>query len=706
MIFRIALGLARSPAPEHKWRRVVVPVAAFIFMLLLASSVSVVSLMDREAQREAARVPLEAEDPSPNNLFVEQSEDSWGGESFYVNWIEPASGEDPILPPGVSSLPEPGQAVVSPALDRLISENSDLAARYPDHRVLGAEGLRNADELLAYVRVPEGRTISKTEYPWRVGSFGFSNSNKNPDNYLESEVPLFAVVEGVIAFLIVPGLIVLGVGVAATSGIRDRRFETLHWMGAPRRMLTALTLIETLALALPGLIVASVIWAVVSPRLERVPLVGHNVIRGDLELSPVLLSLLFLTSIAATGLITVILTFFKNRCGASGGRPGTRRARIRMLRIAPLLLVVILFITAQFTGSIIGALFTLGGMLTTVAAVPLLLPILLRRVGSVVGNGEGLLTSVAGRVIEWNPVRVSRPFAGLAALIVIALTGSGYFALMNNMGESSGFKPGPVVTVNWVDPKPQDLPNFKDSLNEGVVVPVGYSKGTMEIGTDCRQLQTYFPDGKCNPNKPLEMTPSIEGELRETLSVAGGVEGKMRLKSEDAISATGNALVLGDGPLPELESQVRTAAMTTLPAPYVVSGLLLVGSVESPLMPWIGGGIAAAVLVLGMGCFISLVDRLLDTRKQRLHLLNLGIRPRQLAFFEAFIFALPYSIVFFSSFAIGLLVCYLIVVGPISGVPMPWNPVFQIALSGGVAGIIGTASVAMFGSRSVQKTLD
>lgn len=706
MIFRIALGLARSPAPEHKWRRVVVPVAAFVFMLLLASSVSVVSLMDREAQREAARVPLEAEDPSPNNLFVEQSEDSWGGESFYVNWIEPASGADPVLPPGVSSLPEPGQAVVSPALDQLISENPDLAARYPDHRVLGTEGLRNADELLAYVRVPEGRTISKTEYPWRVGSFGFSSSNRNPDNYLESEVPLFAVVQGVIAFLIVPGLIVLGVGTAAASGVRDRRFETLHWMGAPRRILVALTLIETFALALPGLIAASVIWAVVSPRLERVPLVGHNVIRGDLGLSPTLISLLLLAGIAATGFITVILTFFKNWRGASGGRPGMRRARIRMLRIVPLLLVMILFITAQFTGPIIGALFTLGGMLATVAAVPLFLPILLRRVGSVVGNGEGLLTSVAGRVVEWNPVRVSRPFAGLAALTVIALTGSGYFALMNNMGESGGFEPGPIVSVSWVDPKPQDLPNFKDSLNEGVVVPVNYSRDTMEIGAECRQLQTYFPDGKCNPNKPLEMTPSMGDELRETLSMRGGAGGRILLKPEDAIPATGNVLVLGGYPLPELESQVRTAAMRTLPAPYVVSGLLLVGSAESPLMPWIGGGIAAAVLVLGIGCFISLVDRLLDTRKQRLHLLNLGIRPRRLAFFEAFIFALPYAVVFFYSFAIGLLVCYLIVVGPISGVPMPWGSVALVLVAAVVGGLVGTASVAAFGSRSVRRTMD
>lgn len=160
MIFRIAAGLTWNSALEHRWRRVAVPVSAAVFMLMMLAGSSVVAMVQREAHRDAARTALVATKPSPEDLLLTRGDDVWGGEQFAVIWIEPAGEAKPVLPPGMTRFPKPGQAVVSPELDRLSSHDPALAARYPNHLVLKPDGIRSGGELFAYVRMPEDRTLA------------------------------------------------------------------------------------------------------------------------------------------------------------------------------------------------------------------------------------------------------------------------------------------------------------------------------------------------------------------------------------------------------------------------------------------------------------------------------------------------------------------------------------------------------------------
>lgn len=263
MIARIATGLVRNPAPEHRWRRVAVPVSAAVFMLLVLAATSIVLMAQRETGRVERRTALLATEPSPTDLNLAARDDVWRSEQYLVVWIEPAANAKPVLPPGMERLPEPGEAVLSPALDRLASRHPGLAGRYPDYLVLGSEGVRSGDELFAYVRVPEGRTLpgdlagdlSGETRAVRVRAFG-SPTVTDPVFPLEPPLPVASVgevVEGVLGLLVVPGLIVLTVGAATASGVRDSRFEMLRWIGAPERTLIALGVLETLILAVPGL---------------------------------------------------------------------------------------------------------------------------------------------------------------------------------------------------------------------------------------------------------------------------------------------------------------------------------------------------------------------------------------------------------------------------------------------------------------------
>ncbi len=323
MILRVAAGLARNPAPEHRWRRVAVPVATAIFILLVLAATSVAVMVQREAERAMQRTALLATEPSPEDLLLTRGYDEWGGEQFVVVWIEPAGNVGPTLPPGMSRLPEPGQAVVSPELDRLASAHPELAARYPNRSVLAPEGIGSGDELFAYVRMPEDRTLAGEKAAVRARGFG-------PPTGADRSLPLFLeppeeigtpVVAGVLGFLILPGLIVLAVGLATASEVRDRRFVVLRSLGAPGRTLAALAVLETMVLAAPGLVAVAVLWGAISPRLEQVPLVGQNVVRGDLGLPWWVIALELGLGIATIALLAVTLTAVGRRRGAGGPRP-------------------------------------------------------------------------------------------------------------------------------------------------------------------------------------------------------------------------------------------------------------------------------------------------------------------------------------------------------------------------------------------------
>jgi hypothetical protein len=118
-------------------------------MLLVLAATSLVMMVRREEGRDARRSALLASTPAPTDLWLLGGDDEWRGEQFPVIWIEPVGSTAPVLPPGMAQLPAPGQAVVSPALDRLAQQEPSIAARYPHRFVLGSEGIRSESELFA-----------------------------------------------------------------------------------------------------------------------------------------------------------------------------------------------------------------------------------------------------------------------------------------------------------------------------------------------------------------------------------------------------------------------------------------------------------------------------------------------------------------------------------------------------------------------------
>jgi len=344
--------------------------------------------------------------------------------------------------------------------------------------------------------------------------------------------------------------------------------------------------------------------------------------------------------------------------------------------------------------------FNLIGILTAIGGVPLALPGAVREVGTFLGRLGPVAVSIAGRSLQWDPVRATRPFTGAAALVVIATSAVGYIALARDVEAAPVRDYGTrTVDVRWVDPRPNDPGRLANALGTAITVPIRVDGNTLTVGANCRQLAPRFGGAPCEPRSPFSLSGDVARQLEE--SVFGYPAGtKVRLVPEGEVSASGEALVLDDESLQSLEGRVRTAAMRTLPAPYVSSALSSQMS-PSPLVPWLVGGIYAAAIVLTVGCLASLVDRFLMAREHHRHLLNLGMSPSQLTMLEASLFVVPYCVVVGTSFLAGLLICANIV-GVFSDVPMPWGNIGLLAMIAAITGILGAACASLFGAASAR----
>lgn len=724
MSIRIAIGLACSKMPEHRWRRVAVPISAAVFMVLVLASSSVVLMVHRESERVMQRTALLAEEPSPSDVDLITGDDMVGGKQFLVVHIEPAGSKEPVLPPGMSKMPEPGQSVVSPALDRLAASDPDVAQRYPNRSVLGLQGLQSESELLAYIRVPEGRDmpgdlvkdLSGETQSVRVQAFGKPSSTDSVYDLdpLLSPPSVGEAMAGVIGFLVAPGLMVLTVGFATASNVRDRRFEVLHWIGAPTLTLAALAVLETMVLALPGLIAAVILWAAASPLLGRVPWVGHDVLRGDLGLPWWLLGMCLVAGLITTAVVAIAVTAVRRRIGAQP-RPTYQRVDITPLRAAPLGVALAAFMIGWPVRGPVGGMLNIGAIIATMIGVPLVFPGVLRAVGRALGRLGSVSIQIAGRGLEWYPTRTARPFLGVATLLVIVLASSGYVALARNIETAVqstwGTEGVQGVFVEWLDPRPDDLTRLASDLGTALVVPFDESshehghahdkshEQAMILGSTCSNLANYFSGASCQPGSPYELSEGMEQELSEILSIVTHASNQeVQLGPAEEVATSGSALVISNSSLRNLEDRTRTAAMRELPAPYIYSKFQD-DMQTSPLVAWIAGGIAVAAFALAIACFVSLVDRLLGIRDHRRQLLKLGISTGQLAKIDAWQFAAPYSVVVLLGFSAGLAVCAMMIAPDI---PIPWS---DIGLTAGVAvfvGMVGTVSVTLFGVRMAQ----
>ncbi|WP_437064758.1 hypothetical protein [Streptomyces sp. enrichment culture] len=191
---------------------------------------------------------------------------SWGtddvdGRQHAVVYIEPLTSDAP-LPPGLTRWPEPGEAVLSPALLKA-GEREGIRTRYGTLAgTIGVEGLEAPEERFAYIR-PRAKLLDKQDmHP--VAAFGLRRDGiaSLGESMSISDFSVFGA--GLAGFTLLPaaGLVVAAVRIG--SAAREKRLALFEALGAGMGSRMVFTVGEVVVPALLGLAGAAV---VISPSL-------------------------------------------------------------------------------------------------------------------------------------------------------------------------------------------------------------------------------------------------------------------------------------------------------------------------------------------------------------------------------------------------------------------------------------------------------
>ncbi len=189
------------------------------------------------------------------------------------------TGTSPMLslPPGIPKLPAPGEAIVSPALGKLIQSTpqaqlGDRFGKLVDS--LGPESLMYPEQLVAVIgHTPESMPTSAK------AADGFPNKQAQPDPMLE----LLAWV-GVIV-LLVPSLVLVASSARLTAARRELRMAALRLAGATPGQVTKIVAAETALSAVVGALLGILVAPALQGLSTFVPWAGGTWQASDFGLS-------------------------------------------------------------------------------------------------------------------------------------------------------------------------------------------------------------------------------------------------------------------------------------------------------------------------------------------------------------------------------------------------------------------------------------
>lgn len=510
-MLRIGRGAAAT-AEAGRIRTWLLAVAAFLLATSLGVLVLAQSSFDGRAQRSQERAIDWETGNRDANLIAQPVTDMVGTTTFQVVWLVPLRADAP-LPPGLDRWPEPGEAVLSPALAKAGADTAErIGSRYGKSvGRIGAEGLQAPAELLAYARPAGGADDLDAE---SFGAVGFGGAGASPfgeDTNLPPPEQFYGALAGLV-FLPVVLLVTVAARVGAVA--RDRRSRLLAVLGAGWRARACFTVGEAAAPVLAGTLLAAL---ALTPALLTdlpLPIVDFVLYRPDATAAVPWLTGALLAAPVALLATTVLLQPRADGAQRGGARPAVRRGRLYRLggfAFAPSLLVTVRG-TELMADDMKLPFYVLGTALvfaTLPAAVGMLcagLGAQLARLGRRTGSSGSL---IAGRRLATHPQATVRLVASLTLAIGLAAQAqlwSGVFGENAVRALTTLDRIGSSVLVVDYPHSTRRLTAFEQSLPDGVksaVLRVTTDDDTMEskarlIGS-CDVLKAL--------NVPCEPTP-------------------------------------------------------------------------------------------------------------------------------------------------------------------------------------------------------
>ncbi|MGN9806566.1 FtsX-like permease family protein [Micromonospora sp. L32] len=274
---RMAVGGGRDG-----WTRAVLTalgVGIGVALLLLAASVP--GALDARQARGDARDDLRMGQelaPAANTLLVSMVETEFRGRPVRGRLVRP-EGPDAPVPPGLTRLPAPGEAVVSPALRDLLDspDGALFAPRLGGARVTGTiadDGLAGPGEFAFFAgddRLSTERGATRLD---RFGG-GLPGEGFGP--------VLLLLVAVIFVVLLLPIAVFLGAAVRFGDERRDRRLAALRLVGADAVMIRRIAAGEAATGALLGVAVGGALFALGRQLVPLVTLFDLSVYASDVR---------------------------------------------------------------------------------------------------------------------------------------------------------------------------------------------------------------------------------------------------------------------------------------------------------------------------------------------------------------------------------------------------------------------------------------
>lgn len=612
--FRFALRLAYGR--RQAWRQTSVVSAAIVCVLIVLTAIGTCLFVADGRRAIEARSPIWSEPGSPGALQLSARglvlDD---GLQFPIVWLQPnrpCASPYRCVPPGLRSLPGPGEAVLSPGLIGmgysalsfgLQPSRSGLAQ---DGRAIGADGVTSQSEAFLYARPGPGRSLGSGGA--LIDVEGYADSPNRLSLETIPDIPSVRVaIVGSLWLLVIPALATAGLGARAMSTSRDQRNAFLFRLGVSFRRRRLLLAIETLALALPSAVAGALAFAVVSPHVTGIPLSGLRFLPGQFGVPLWLVAACVLVVVA----VMVVAADLDLRRRTRQRQSPTDEPRPKAWRFLPLVASCATMAASALVppGSARGAWLVSLGMLATMPALLLVAGPTSRCVGAVLATRSTGRRWLAGRSLSAFPRANGRPAAMMGLLVFVAC--STWAVATQTSTESPSSTPWTIVS--WRDPQPTDLPGLARRWTAPVLPITETTEGSREVWIDnCQQLE---PVAAILGFPPCAVDGTASKPLLDVLAAAQPAT--VRAGEPSARTTIGAALLWSAG-----RSQVDVhEAAAGLPAVNVESSAR---SVRDPSTDLLYAAGAVGIGTLGFALVREVIDRLIRSLSQD-RLARLGV---------------------------------------------------------------------------------
>lgn len=659
--WQVARIMALAPQRNQRWRQFSLIVGSLVGVFAVLVGVSSISaglhtdqqVRNRQLQPIQYGTHIPGLDTAVLKADMTMPVVPGGFSQIPVVWVQPLPGQENnpnVIPPGLSALPEPGAAVLSPGLAQAGFTAEDFgfktsAVGLGEGGTIGDAGLASRSEGYIYTSPLNANQFPNS--PTVIESTGFTGKYSLQNPLLETtlDVPSAkSALFGTLWLIFLPATFLLFGAARASSAVCEQRAWSLWRQGVATRAIRLTLFLEGAVLAGLGATAACCAWLAVAPRIVRVPFGNGESLPGAFHINGLLIIACAALCVFFCGAAASSFATRPKSCATSGQQ--ARKALIVPLAACLIIMAVVPDLYRAVPGGISAEFFEIL-LLGSALGVSLALPFALPAIATIAIRPRFRRSTpsawLSAKKLGFRSVEVTRPAALVGSLVFISCAATALFlGLQKNYTEPIfETSAASVWQVRWNNATPADVDMLRNRAeSEGYRLQVPHRKNTDNEGAP--ELAAFgVPGAKTIKFQSCEQANSFFGQATQSVDCAYTSK-----KIDEAFPEF--SLVISPTPSTERfttdqigRGEVFLSApptWTDVDVMKAFSGLPVVDPAQisgpqpfsgNPSLDWFGYGAALMSLLLFLALIRQLTDRSLHTGKQMVPMLRIGLSPQQ-----------------------------------------------------------------------------